>query len=170
MIRRLRSLLALQRSDTPGKYLMWIGVASLLAMSWVAIGLRTGIPWPGLAAIGIGAAVAIAAIAIPRPRFAMIFNQHFGWIPVALGTISIPFWYWSIKTYGQPHHEFFGVAAAILPVLILAAVVDVRRSATLKSYQLAMPMLAAFFAEIAALNEVAFGGQQDSDLQQQLPV
>ena len=41
--------------------------------------------------------------------------------------------------------------------LLLAAVVDVRRSATLKSYQLALPIMAAIAGEIAALSQVAFG-------------
>jgi hypothetical protein len=51
----------------------------------------------------------------------------------------------------------------VLPVLLLAAVVDVRRSQTLESKGLVLPIIAVFLGEVAALNSLAFGNSGPED-------
>lgn len=95
---------------------------------------------------------------IPRDRYQAIFANTFGWLPVVLGAISWPYWSW----YGTWHPQilagadFYATAAQVLPVLLLAAVIDVRRSGTLKTSQLVLPVVVVFLGEIDALGVLAF--------------
>jgi len=85
-------------------------------------------------------------------------ENTFGWLPVFLGAVSYVYWYW----YGKQQHflpqkEFFLASAEVLPLLLLAAVVDVRRTERLQSKQLVLPVVGVFLGELAALDSLAFG-------------
>jgi hypothetical protein len=128
-----------------------------MCLAWVALAFQSAITWPGSLVRLAGLTIAVIFLGIPRQRFVALFTKHFGWIPVLFGALTLPYWHWYVDTYGRPSNDFFATAAAILPVILLAAVVDVRRSQDLKSHQLALPIFAVFLGELAALNEVAFG-------------
>jgi len=156
-MRRALSLLSRVKSLRVGSYIgPVLGAISVLAIAWFALVFHSAVTLAGSAARIVGLAIALIFIGMRRERFAKIFIRHFGWLPVSLGAISIPYWLWYASSYAPPSEDFFTTAALILPVILLAAVVDVRRSESLKSYQLAMPILAVFLGELAALNEIAF--------------
>jgi hypothetical protein len=74
-----------------------------------------------------------------------------------LGTLSYPFWYWYADSYPEDiGGEFFHASADILPVLLLATIIDVRRTNELEGKQLVPPIAAVFLGELAALNALAF--------------
>jgi len=108
--------------------------------------------------VAIGVAVVVIPLwRIPRERYSALFASIFGWVPVTLGALSYPFWYLYASAYqGDIGGEFFHAAADILPILLLATVIDVRRTNELSGKQLVPPIAAVFFGELAALNALAF--------------
>lgn len=136
-----------------------IGMVAVLLMAWWTVGLgsygKTPNPWQFVVALAVGIAFGLVIVLVPRKQYAQLFKRHFGWVPVTLGTLS--YWYW-LWYAGKSTIDvgFFQTAAQVLPVILLAAVVDVRQSSILKSNQLALPIIAVFLGEIAALNEAAF--------------
>jgi len=87
-----------------------------------------------------------------------LFVNTFGWLPVTLG--SLTYFLWRLYAENNRYYidpTFFHASADVLPVLLLAAVVDVRRSETLESKGLVLPIIAVFLGEVAALNALAFG-------------
>jgi hypothetical protein len=138
------------------------GVLAVLLLAWWTMGIHTyrG-PYGGLAqtwqfvlVFAVGMIIALPIILLRRERYVQLFKNHFGWIPVTFGALTYPYWLWyagSIVDVG-----FFQTAAQVLPVILLATVIDVRQSSTLRSDQLALPIIAVFLGEIAALNETAF--------------
>jgi hypothetical protein len=70
--------------------------------------------------------------------------------------------YWTASRLDiEPASQFFEISAQVLPVVLLAAVIDVRRSRYLNSYQLALPIFVVFLGEMAALNILAFGENEN---------
>jgi len=140
-----------------------IGVLSILIIAVVTIGP----PWdssarefPVYVCLAFGLILGFLLWKVPRERYSAIFASIFGWLPVTLGALSYPFWYWYAS--GQEiGNEFFHAAADILPVLLLATVIDVRRTNELSGKQLVPPIAAVFLGELAALNGLAF---YDSDM------
>ena len=63
----------------------------------------------------------------------------------------------------SPESDFFHAAADVLPVLLLAAVIDVRREKDLQSKQLVLPVIAVFLGEVSALSALAFGDAGSND-------
>lgn len=99
-----------------------------------------------------------------REKLSAAFASTFGWLPVFLGAVSYGYWYWyASQIGGAPNTEFFLAGAEVLPLLLLAAVVDVRRTADLDSRQLVLPIVAVFLGELAALNALAFRNTGPSD-------
>ena len=160
------------------KYLRWLrdyrtqllGIISTLAMAGLAIGPTAGttsaVLWPDSVLVVIGIVGGAALIAIPRTKYPSLFAKHFGWLPVTLGVVTYPLFYWTASQLGiVPASQFFEISAQVLPVLLLAAVIDVRRSNHLKSHQLALPIFVVFLGEVAALNVLAFGENGKGHLQ-----
>jgi hypothetical protein len=136
-----------------------IGVLAVLLLAWWTVGIGslkgTRSPWQFVVVLTVGIALGLTVILIPREQYLLLFRRHFGWIPVALGTLS--YWYWLWYTGGgSVDVGFFETAAQVLPVLLLAAVVEVRQASILKTHQLALPIIAVFLGEVAALNEAGF--------------
>lgn len=132
-------------------------------LGFAAIGLMTvQVVGFGNSALPLVVAVALALFVsalfwfIPRRTFVSLFVNTFGWLPVTLGSVSYFFWV-SYAPSESPDAIFFHASADVLPVLLLAAVVDVRRSETLESRGLVLPIIAVFLGEVAALNALAFG-------------
>jgi hypothetical protein len=114
--------------------------------------------WPLVLFSVIGIVWGTMLITVPRRKYPSLFIKHFGWLPVTLGVATYPLLYWTARQVRiVPASQYFEISAQVLPVLLLAAVVDVRRSSYLKSYQLALPIIVVFLGEIAALNILAFG-------------
>ena len=139
-----------------------IGIISILALLLGTIGPPTGGSlkhlWP-IAAFTVGGIIFVWFLyRTSREKQNAIFENTFGWLPVFLGALSYGYWYW----YGNqqkylPEKEFFLASAEVLPLLLLAAVVDVRRTERLQSKQLVLPVVAVFLGELAALSALAFG-------------
>lgn len=136
-----------------------LGLASVLVLG--ALTARVGlIPGNGPFNIFVVIFVVVGFLltVIDRKYYRSIFASTFGWLPVLLGAVSWPYWYWWGTFYPPiiPNTAFFETAAQVLPVLLLAAVIDVRRSTTLRSSQLTLPIIVVFLGEINALNATAF--------------
>jgi hypothetical protein len=143
-----------------------IGIIAIMLLGIVTISP----PWdidkrvlPLYIFIAIAAAVGVFLLSrVPREGYSTLFASIFGWVPVFLGTLSYPFWYWYAFSFGgEIGAEFFHATADILPVILLATVIDVRRTSELEGKQLIPPIAAVFFGELAALNALAF---TDSDM------
>jgi hypothetical protein len=114
--------------------------------------------WPIAVLIASGLVFMWLLYRTSRERQNAIFENTFGWLPVFLGAATYGYWYW----YGQqqdylPQKEFFLASAEVLPLLLIAAVVEVRRTERLQSRQLVLPVVAVFLGELAALDALAFG-------------
>jgi hypothetical protein len=161
----LRRLLNVPRAGFLRK-LQPLGIVAILFLGVATIGP----PWNGSARdipIYIMVAIGITFVILPlwavsRKKYSALFASIFGWVPVTLGALSYPFWYWYANGYGSGYanlgigNEFFHAAADTLPVLLLATVIDVRRTNELEGKQLVPPIAAVFFGELAALNALAF--------------
>lgn len=139
-----------------------IGIISTLVLAGLTVGLTSTIStahlWPIALFLILGILAGLILIGIPREKYPDIYVKTFGWLPVSLGLLSYPFWYWySDQPHTVPASQFFEISAQVLPVLLLAAVIDVRRAENLKSHQLLLPIIAVFLGELAALNVLAFG-------------
>ena len=138
-----------------------IGIIAILFLGIVTISP----PWdidkrvlPIYIFIAIGATLGFVLLSrVDREKYSALFASIFGWVPVFLGSLSYPFWYWYASGYSNDiGSEFFHAAADILPVLLLATVIDVHRTNELEGRQLIPPIAAVFFGELAALNALAF--------------
>jgi hypothetical protein len=112
-----------------------LGIISAAIITSFSVGL-TAESWPSITARIVGLAIVLIIISVPRQQFARLFARHFGWLPVVIGAATLPYWYWYAGSYGPPDGEFFATIAVILPVILLAAIIDVRRSRSLNTYQL----------------------------------
>jgi hypothetical protein len=142
-----------------GRAVRWgIGAISLIVLTWLSAGIHSGsVPWQFIIIMTTAGVTAIVLISIPRSTYSKLFSENFGWLTVALGLLSYPYWHWVAGQYSSlPSQSFFEISAQILPVLLLAAIIDVRQSATLNSYQLVLPIIAAFIGESTALSQIAF--------------
>jgi hypothetical protein len=143
-----------------------IGALAVLLLAWLTVGIGNFNNENNVVAVVVlvvGVAVGATIALTPRERYLQLFIKHFGWIPTCLGTLSYWYWHWYANNVGPVGGNFFDTAAQVLPVILLAAVVDVRRSTTLNSSQLALPIIAVFLGEIAALNESAFNAASVQD-------
>jgi hypothetical protein len=139
-----------------------IGILAVLLLAWWTVGLHTyrgaygGLAqaWQFALVLAVGMIIGLPIILLPRKRYLQLFKKHFGWIPVTLGALTYPYWLWYAGNTVDV--GFFQTAAQVLPVILLAAIIDVRQSSILRSDQLALPIIAVFLGEIAALNETAF--------------
>jgi hypothetical protein len=139
-----------------------VGIISILVLAVLTLvptaGTASIISWPLFLYVVIGVMLAAVLIAVDRPDYRSLFDKHFGWIPVTVGTVTYPLWYWSASRLGvAPASQFFEVSAQVLPLILLAVVIDVGRSHYLKTDQLALPIFAVMLGEFAALNILAFG-------------
>jgi len=120
--------------------------------------------WPVYLFLVIGLIVVGVLWAISRRSVSNIFAATFGWLPVFVGALSYIFWYWYASL---AEHDidptFFHAAADVLPILLLATVVDVHRTKELENKQLVLPIAAVFLGELAALNALAFGYARPAD-------
>lgn len=91
----------------------------------------------------------------PRERYSTKFVSLFGWLPVTLGSLSYIFWYW-YAAGSEVDTAFFHVAGDVLPVFLLATIVDARRTNELEGKQLVLPIAAVIIGEFSALNSLAF--------------
>lgn len=124
-----------------------IGVASMLALTAATIGVHNlgagarSVPYYIVLAIGIIFGVLLWKV--PRGRYNALFASIFGWLPVFLGAVSYIFWYWYAAGY-MIGGEFFHAAADVLPILLLATVVDVAVPTTLRGSNWCFPLLPFF--------------------------
>ena len=146
-----------------------IGVISVLALAALSIGAPPqGAGFlPFYIFLGICIIIGALMLITSRERYQSIFASTFGWLPVLLGLASWPFWHWyaDFESPTTPSMQFFEVAAQVLPLLLLATVIDVRRTKELKSNQLVLPIISIFLAELQALNAVAWAGHDATPTQ-----
>jgi hypothetical protein len=144
-----------------------IGIFSILVLTVLTVGVPTWATtrylWPLEVFVILAIILGGYLSAIPREKYRASFANVFGWLPVTLGAASYGYWYWYASGEGIPGTDFFHAAAEVLPVILLAGVVDVRRAVDLKSAQLVLPIVAVFLGEIAALNVLAFNNAGAND-------
>lgn len=145
-----------------------LGILSILLLTALTAGvLNWGADrhvWPFYIILAGGILFGFLLWKTPRERYRDRFASLFGWLPVTLGALTYGYWYWYASFLGDtPGSEFFHAAAEVLPVLLLATVVDVRRTRYLESKQLVLPIAAVFLGELAALNILAFGNAGPTD-------
>jgi hypothetical protein len=143
-----------------------IGILSIVALAVLTIGVQNwGVNRRSLAFyffLACGALFGFFLWKVPRERYSKAFPRIFGWLPVFLGAASYPFLY-GYAIGEVPKDNFFHAAAEVLPVLLLATVVDVRRTNDLEGKELVLPIAAVFLGELAALNALAFGNAGPGD-------
>lgn len=146
----------------PDRNVVWYlstaaGAAAVLVFLALSMG-RHVLAWQPAVIVAFGLLLAILAMVVPRATWASLFQRHFGWAPAVVGLATYPFWYF----YGHAESlgsGYFDAAAQVLPLLLLAAILDVRRSHSLDGYQLITPMLVVLIGEMSALGAIAFQSQ-----------
>jgi hypothetical protein len=133
------------------------GAAAVLVFLVLSLGKRL-LDIQSAAIVVFGLILAAAALVVPRSVWSGLLERHFVWIPSVIGLITWPFWY-SYAGTQRLDGAFFDVSAQVLPVLLLASVIDVRRSRHLRSYQIISPMLVILIGEVTAVGAVAFPSQ-----------
>jgi hypothetical protein len=102
-----------------------------------------------------------------RNNFLRTLTNSFPWLPSIIGCSSVLFWYWyassSPKKLESIQGAFFEVSAQVIPVLLLAIMIDVRRSEKLRSHDLVLTILALLFGEIITLQGAARGNGSPFD-------
>jgi hypothetical protein len=133
-----------------------VGFIAVVFLGGAAIGSPLNVI--SIAAIAAIAGLILLLLTVSRNRYSAAFGSIFGWVPVTVGAATWPFWHWYADNFseGDIGGDFFHAAADILPVLLLATVIDVRRSRELEGKQLLPPIAVVFFGELAALNALAF--------------
>jgi hypothetical protein len=143
-----------------------IGIVSILALTVLTVGVPNWGAnrnlWPCYVFLACAILFGFLLWKIPRERYSALFASIFGWIPVTLGALTYIFWYW-YAIGNTPGDTFFHAAADVLPIILLATVVDVRRTKDLEGKQLVLPIAAVFLGELAALNVLAFGDAGPED-------
>ena len=83
----------------------------------------------------------------------------FFWFPPTVGLASFPFWYWfAISAKEEIQGPFFEVSAQVIPVLLLAIMIDVRPSDKLQTSDLTITIVGLIVGESVALRGAASGG------------
>jgi hypothetical protein len=156
-----------QAARSPGKGIFPpIGIVSVLVLAILTVGLPNGGSgyWPLYLFFATALIFGGLLWKIPPKEYSNRFVDFFGWLPVFLGLLSYGYWYWYASLAGDsPDSTFFHAAADVLPILLLATVVDVRRTRDLAGKQLVLPIAAVFLGELAALNALAFGNAGPAD-------
>jgi uncharacterized membrane protein YdcZ (DUF606 family) len=93
-----------------------------------------------------------------RHDFLRALARSFSWFPGLVGLCSVPFWYWYADRLTGIQGAFFEVSAQVIPVLLLAIMIDVRQSKRLRSSDLVGTTLGLLYCEIVALVGAAEGG------------
>ena len=142
-----------------------IGIVSILIMTALTSILTAGVTLrhmpPRVILVTLGILAGVLLIPIEPSKYQSLYKRHFGWLPVTAGLVTYPLWWWySYQLKIPPASQFFEISAQVLPVLLLAAIIDVRRSASLRGYQLILPTIAVVLGEVAALNALAFGEER----------
>jgi hypothetical protein len=144
-----------------------IGIVAILILTILTVGVPNwGLnknSWPYYTFLASGILFSVLLWKISRKRYSANFADIFGWLPVSLGTLSYIFWYWYANGGPVAGDNFFHAAAEVLPVLLLATIVDIRRTSYLEGKQLVLPIAAVFLGELAALNVLAFGNARPAD-------
>jgi hypothetical protein len=160
-----QSLIKAAHSPTKGVFPL-IGILSVLVLAVLTVGLPNGasIYWPLYLFFGTGLLSVGLLWKFSRKQYSNVFADIFGWLPVFLGALSYGYWYWYASLARRsPDSTFFHAAADVLPIILLATVVDVRRTRDLESRQLVLPIAVVFLGELAALNALAFGNAGPAD-------
>jgi hypothetical protein len=133
------------------------GAAAVLMFLALSLAAKL-LDWQSAAIVLFGLILCTVAASIPRSIWAALFRRHFVWMPSVVGLVTWPFWYWYANTQ-QLRDAYFEVSAQVLPVLLLAAVIDVRRSRHLRSDQLLSPLLVILIGEMTAIGAIAYTSQ-----------
>jgi uncharacterized protein len=87
-----------------------------------------------------------------RQDQAELFRGSFSYLPTVVGIISAPLWIWvSFAILPDVEGPLFEVTAQIIPVLLLALIIDVRQSRRLETSDLSITILMLLLGEAVAL-------------------
>jgi len=138
--------------------LIWITVETLHA-------LVLGFPWFSDPTLTIGAALAGALTWFfafsRREDLVELFVPAFWVAPILGGAITFPIWFSFASRIDEVQGSFFEVSAQIVPVLLLAITIDVRRSRSLESHELVLTIVILIIGEAVALYHAA-GAEWDT--------
>jgi hypothetical protein len=112
--------------------------------------------------LGLGAAgmiffvFATYAFLIPSRLWLTWLLPRFGAVSVAVTLATCPFLGWYGQHFSPASSEFFTTVAQVLPVLFLAAVVDLRNNRKFAHSQILLYISVIFLGELTCLSEIAF--------------
>jgi hypothetical protein len=85
----------------------------------------------------------------------MLFVLAFPYMPMIVGAISYPIWLSFAFDIGEIERGFYEVTAQVIPVVLLAITIDVRRSRHLESEDLVVTIALLIMGEVVALFNAA---------------
>lgn len=94
-------------------------------------------------------------IVIPSSRWREVLYGNLGSLSACVFGVGIPYFAW--VGAGRPvSGNFFATVAQVLPVLLLATLLDARRRVSLEDHQLALYVFVVAMGELASLTALAF--------------
>lgn len=141
-------------------FVAFAGVIAMIALLTTAEPLPKGhhYSWARIVIAVVVVTPIVTTLAFATSKRWKRWSQHtFPWLPIVLGAASYEFWYWYPSNVQKNllSIDFFSVSAEVLPLLMLAAVIDLHGNQRLNAYKIALPILAVVVGEIAALSVCA---------------
>jgi hypothetical protein len=139
-----------------------LGTLVLAALDCLSVYVRFG----HMASTTVPVALAFGALAagmlsalyhIPHDVWARVVVPNFGYIAAGVLIVSYFYWLWYASARGkEAGSEFYGTAAQIIPVFLLAALIDARQTRDANRWQTAIYFVVIALGESVALLVLAF--------------
>ncbi|WP_431936958.1 hypothetical protein [Micromonospora sp. RP3T] len=113
-------------------------------------------------AIELVATIGVGSFFLPY-SFWKFISPHFGVLAAIAYVLSFPYWYWYAAFSGRDvETDFFSTVGQVLPVLLLAALVDLKRTSDSTTKNLLLFIAVAAAGEFSCLFGLAFKVQDPS--------
>ncbi|WP_405090907.1 hypothetical protein OG767_26025 [Micromonospora sp. NBC_01392] len=113
-------------------------------------------------AIELAATVGVGSFFLPY-SFWKFASPHFGVLAAIAYVLSFPYWYWyAVLSDRDIETDFFSTVGQVLPVLLLAALVDLKRTSDSTTKNLLLFIAVAAAGEFSCLFGLAFKVQDSS--------
>jgi hypothetical protein len=155
--------------ESEGKINPWLAVSAALAGSLIFAALyclslyvQYGQVTTLNVLVGSALSVFVASLLsvlyfIPNERWARLVAPNFGFVAVVSMVVSYFFWRWYAGSRdAEPASDFYTTTAQILPVLLLAALIDARQTRNANRWQAASYFAVIGIGEFEALLASAF--------------
>lgn len=137
-----------------------VALAALYCLSlYVQFGRLTVLNIASALGIGVlGAGLSSALYFIPNESWVKVVSPNFGFVAMGVLVVTYFYWHWyATVRVTEPSSDFYATVAQILPVFLLAALIDARQTRHANRWQAASYFAVIGIGEYEALLASAFG-------------